>query len=214
MKRSHDIKVRTSKFKVGDLVYWRRNAGKKVESVWRGPGIIIETKSDTIFVVKSRREVKVMHHDKLKRCESRQLPKWLVNYKNKLPGQSVARDGDCSLVPEVVAPLGSADSGLSPGSPGSGGHSIVSPKPAESVGPYMSTRKRVKERLDQTKQPQSPKRPRATRGTKTKKYCVCLQSNPKGMMVQCDNCRDWFHPWCVGISEDYAKSVPQYICPE
>ncbi|XP_062616426.1 uncharacterized protein LOC134278117 [Saccostrea cucullata] len=155
-----------------------------------------------------------MHHDKLKRCESRQLPKWLVSYKNRLPGQSVARDGDSSLVHDVVTPLGSTDSGLSHESPGSGGHSKVSPKPAESLGPYMGTRKRVRERLDQTKQPQSPKRPRATRGTKTKKYCVCLQSNPKGMMVQCDNCRDWFHPGCVGISEDYAKSVPQYICPE
>ncbi|XP_062589436.1 uncharacterized protein LOC134251086 [Saccostrea cucullata] len=214
MKRSHDIKVRTSKFKVGDLVYWRRNAGKKVESVWRGPGIIIEAKSDTISVVKSRREVKVMHHDKLKRCEFRQLPKWLINYKNKLPGQSVARDGDSSPIYDVVAPLGTADSGISPGSPWSGGHSKVSPKPAESVGPYMGTRKRVRERLDQSKQPQSPRRPRATRGTKTRKYYVCLQSNPKEIMVQFDNCRDWFHPGCVGISEDYAKSIPQYICPE
>ncbi|XP_062569752.1 transcription factor 19-like [Saccostrea cucullata] len=148
-----------------------------------------------------------MHHDKLKRCESRQLPKWLINNKNKLPGQSVPRNGESSPTHDAVAPLGTADSAISPESPGSGGHPKVSSKPAES-GPYMGTRKRVRERLDQSKQPQSPKRPRATRGAKTRKYCVCLQSNPKGMMVQCDICRDWFHPGCVGISEDYAKSIP------
>ena len=214
MKRSHDIKIRTRKYKVGDFVYWRRNAGKKVESVWRGPGVIIEAKSDTIFVVKSRREVKVMHHDKLKKCESRQLPKWLINYQNKFPGQSVDRDGDSSLVHGVVRSLGTADSGLSPEDPESGNKSTVSPKPAETVGPYMGTRKRVRERAEQSKKSKSPKRPKATKGTKTRQYCVCSQSKPKGLMVQCNSCRDWFHPGCVGISEDYAKTAPQYICPE
>jgi hypothetical protein len=53
MKRDHDLKIHTCKFKVGDLVYWRHNAGKKVESVWKGPGVIIEAKSDTVFAVKS-----------------------------------------------------------------------------------------------------------------------------------------------------------------
>ena len=35
---------------VGDLVYWRRNVGKKVKSVWRGPGVIIEDKLDSVYV--------------------------------------------------------------------------------------------------------------------------------------------------------------------
>ena len=33
-----------------------------------------------MYIVKSRREQKVMHHDKLKLCESRKLPKWLVDF--------------------------------------------------------------------------------------------------------------------------------------
>ena len=41
MKRDFDLHVREQKLKVGDLVYWRRNVDKKVESVWRGPGVII-----------------------------------------------------------------------------------------------------------------------------------------------------------------------------
>lgn len=41
-------------------------AGKKVESIWKGPGIIVKAKSDTVFIVKSCREVRTMHHDKLR----------------------------------------------------------------------------------------------------------------------------------------------------
>lgn len=33
MKRDYDIRAREHQFKVGDAVYWRRNAGKKVESM-------------------------------------------------------------------------------------------------------------------------------------------------------------------------------------
>ena len=36
--------------------------------------------SDSVYIVKSRREQKVMHHDKLKLCESRKVPKWLVDF--------------------------------------------------------------------------------------------------------------------------------------
>ena len=69
MKR--DLCVRDQKIKVRYLVYWRRNVVKKVESVWRGPAVIIEVKLDSVYIVKSRRKQKVMHHDKLKLCESR-----------------------------------------------------------------------------------------------------------------------------------------------
>ena len=51
----------------------RRYVGRKVEYLWRGPGVIIEVKSDSMYIVKSRREQKVMHHDKLKLCESRRM---------------------------------------------------------------------------------------------------------------------------------------------
>lgn len=50
----------TCPFRVGDLVYWRHNAGKKVESIWKGPVITVKAKSDTLFIVNSRREVRTM----------------------------------------------------------------------------------------------------------------------------------------------------------
>lgn len=112
MKRAHVHKIRTCKFKVGYLVYWRRNAGKKVESVWKGPSIIIEAKSDRMFVDKCRREVKVMHHDKLKRSESRQLPRLLWLYTQKLSGKDANQDSCGSAVPEEAIPEIARDHGF------------------------------------------------------------------------------------------------------
>ena len=58
MKRDYDLHMRTKKYKdtYGDLVYWRRNAGKKVQSVWLGPGIVTQIKSDTVYAIRTRRK--------------------------------------------------------------------------------------------------------------------------------------------------------------
>ena len=81
MKRDYDLHMRTKKYKdtYGDLVYWRRNAGKKVQSVWLGPGIVTQIKSDTVRY-SDPQEVKILHHDKLRPCISRQLPKWIRDH--------------------------------------------------------------------------------------------------------------------------------------
>ena len=36
--------------------------------------------------------------------------------------------------------------------------------------------------------------------------------NPIEMMVQCEECRDWFHPWCVGIIPEDTESLTVYKC--
>ena len=77
MKRDYDLHMRSREYKVGDLVYWRRNAGKKVQSIWLGPGIVDQVKSDTVYAIRTRRDIKIMHHDKLRPCISRKLPKWI-----------------------------------------------------------------------------------------------------------------------------------------
>ncbi|VDN40314.1 unnamed protein product [Dibothriocephalus latus] len=30
-------------------------------------------------------------------------------------------------------------------------------------------------------------------------YCMCRRSGFSGFMLQCELCRDWFHPKCVGF---------------
>ena len=63
IKRDYDFHMRTTKYKVGDLVYWRSNMGKNVQSVWFGLGIVTQIKSDTVCVIRTRRNLKLIHHD-------------------------------------------------------------------------------------------------------------------------------------------------------
>ncbi|CAG8578249.1 4656_t:CDS:2 [Funneliformis caledonium] len=52
----------------------------------------------------------------------------------------------------------------------------------------------------------------------SKNMCVCEQSveNYGGEdMVCCEICLDWFHPECVGVSEEYCKDPNTfYVCTE
>ncbi|XP_050369567.1 chromatin remodeling protein EBS-like [Argentina anserina] len=46
-------------------------------------------------------------------------------------------------------------------------------------------------------------------------YCKCeMPYNPDDLMVQCEECKDWFHPACVNISNEVAKKLEHYICSE
>ncbi|VDI62765.1 Hypothetical predicted protein [Mytilus galloprovincialis] len=54
-------------------------------------------------------------------------------------------------------------------------------------------------------------------GNKTKpttpQYCVCRGPDTGETMVQCDNCREWFHLTCIGMSIQEANEIDPYICP-
>lgn len=56
--------------------------GKKVESKWMGSGIIIEVKSDTVYAVKLRKQIKIIHFDKFKICMTSQIPRWITNFQS------------------------------------------------------------------------------------------------------------------------------------
>ena len=45
-------------------------------------------------------------------------------------------------------------------------------------------------------------------------YCVCRRpwdAAGEGM-VACDNCDEWYHFLCVGVTEEEAKRVARWIC--
>jgi hypothetical protein len=42
-------------------------------------------------------------------------------------------------------------------------------------------------------------------------YCICRQPY-EGFMIGCDNCEEWYHGPCVGISEDQAEKFDKYVC--
>lgn len=47
----------TKKYKIGNKVNLRRNAWKKVQFFWLGPGAITQIKSDTVYAICTRRDV-------------------------------------------------------------------------------------------------------------------------------------------------------------
>ncbi|CAH9059193.1 unnamed protein product [Cuscuta europaea] len=44
-------------------------------------------------------------------------------------------------------------------------------------------------------------------------YCKCqLPYNPDDLMMQCEACKDWFHPRCEGMSIQQAKQQDRFVC--
>eukprot|EP00210_Caulerpa_lentillifera_P004919 g4694.t1 len=49
-------------------------------------------------------------------------------------------------------------------------------------------------------------------------YCVCeLPHNPDRSMIGCDQCKDWFHPECIGLTEseqvELESESSTFLCP-
>ncbi|CAI0626011.1 unnamed protein product [Linum tenue] len=46
-------------------------------------------------------------------------------------------------------------------------------------------------------------------------YCKCeMPYNPDDLMVQCEECKDWYHPACVGMTIEEAKKLDHFVCSE
>ncbi|KAH9798024.1 chromatin remodeling protein EBS [Citrus sinensis] len=46
-------------------------------------------------------------------------------------------------------------------------------------------------------------------------YCKCeMPYNPDDLMVQCEGCKDWYHPACVGMTIEEAKKLEHFVCTE
>ncbi|XP_054787250.1 chromatin remodeling protein EBS-like isoform X5 [Prosopis cineraria] len=46
-------------------------------------------------------------------------------------------------------------------------------------------------------------------------YCKCeMPYNPDDLMVQCEGCKDWYHPACVGMTIEEAKKLDHFMCSE
>ncbi|CAG2185743.1 unnamed protein product [Mytilus edulis] len=88
-KRDYDTKLFQRTYDVGDAVYRIDSAtkvgeSKKLRSPWQGPYLVIKVISPVLYRIQKRKKALVVHHDKLKPCEDRVLPKWLKYAKHRL----------------------------------------------------------------------------------------------------------------------------------
>ncbi|VDI68082.1 Hypothetical predicted protein [Mytilus galloprovincialis] len=75
---------------LGDAVYRIDSAtkvgeSKKLRSPWQGPYLVHQSHiSPVLYRIQKRKKALVVHHDKLKPCEDKVLPKWLKYARHRL----------------------------------------------------------------------------------------------------------------------------------
>ncbi|XP_033731289.1 protein NYNRIN-like [Pecten maximus] len=45
-------------------------------------------------------------------------------------------------------------------------------------------------------------------------FCLCRGPDNGGLMIQCEECREWYHGSCVNVTKEHAKLIDVYLCPE
>ncbi|XP_030049775.1 CXXC-type zinc finger protein 1 isoform X3 [Microcaecilia unicolor] len=43
-------------------------------------------------------------------------------------------------------------------------------------------------------------------------YCICRKPDINCFMIGCDNCNEWFHGYCISITEKMAKAIREWYC--
>ena len=108
-KRDYDVKARVTSFEVGDLVYRQNTAhqaglSRKLCPTYLGPYLVVEVLSPYLYRVEDRKRVMVLHHDKLKLCQDREIPMWIRRRRHGLLGKrdscAMAESGPDTDVPE------------------------------------------------------------------------------------------------------------------
>ncbi|XP_046575592.1 PHD finger protein ALFIN-LIKE 7-like [Haliotis rubra] len=88
MKRDYDLRARSQKLDQGQPVYVLDLGAtpgrcKKLYPVWKGPYLIEKRLSSTLFVVAGQRRTVTAHHDRMKLCRDRGVPRWMERRKKR-----------------------------------------------------------------------------------------------------------------------------------
>lgn len=43
-------------------------------------------------------------------------------------------------------------------------------------------------------------------------YCICRSSASNQFMIMCDNCEEWYHGNCIGVTLETAKRIDMFYC--
>ena len=87
-KRDYDLRVVEHKYQPGDLVYKADSTTKvgqsrKLKSPWCGPFLVVSSRPP-LYTIRGRKGDSVVHHDKLKLCNDRDIPTWIKRLRHAL----------------------------------------------------------------------------------------------------------------------------------
>ncbi|VDI55277.1 Hypothetical predicted protein [Mytilus galloprovincialis] len=77
-KKDYDSRISQNQFCKGSLVYKFNNIFKKLNERWSGPFVIVDVLSPVLYKIKNRYKSETVHHDKLKKYQSDDVPAWAV----------------------------------------------------------------------------------------------------------------------------------------
>ena len=108
MKRDYDVKVLQREFQVGDLVYvldsaTTKGVNKKLTAPWKGPAVVITKLTPYLYRIRDCKAETVVNHDRLKRCNDREVPLWASSFKKRVDiGKSGANEDISSQTQQVL----------------------------------------------------------------------------------------------------------------
>ena len=83
-KKTHDVRMVTEEYKVGDAVWKKAPRHTKLTLPWCGPYIIHGILSDCLYRIADKKKTYVVHHDILKPCHHEDLPRWALKLRDQL----------------------------------------------------------------------------------------------------------------------------------
>ena len=163
-KRDYDIRMKEDIFEEGDFVYQREKSTKKglspkLQPIWKGPFLVTKAKPP-LYLIKTRRREKYIHHNNLKRCHDENIPMWLRRARNQLWDQDDLVSDDLGGHPDSQANLGAPkDIGDSDREESTGARPKTKRKREESMVAAEEKRESTPEPLAQTRRGRKIKAP-------------------------------------------------------
>ena len=92
-KRDYDMRMLEHSYNIGDLIFLRDSStkiglSKKLKPPWTGPYLVVESRPP-LYKIKSTKSEKVVHHDRMKRCNDRHIPLWIKRMRHELFNQEI-----------------------------------------------------------------------------------------------------------------------------
>ena len=88
-KRDYDIKLKATKYNVGDIVYRLNQKAKvgesnKLKEVYSGPYVVSKVLTPVVTQVQNQSKSLNLHNNNIKLCKDRKVPVWVTRLQNKI----------------------------------------------------------------------------------------------------------------------------------